>query len=435
MIKKPDLSHVFFGWWMVLGIGVVAFLGTGFVSYGFSVLFKPLSADLGLSRAVTSMAISVQALGYGIVGPIGGWASDRFSPKWVILMGIFLLVVGCIAMFFVNSLWTLLMVWGLLIGIGYSLGCTVITDKAIVNWFVKKSGVALNLKFGIQFISGILLLPVIAWLISNYNWRWTCLIMGIAIAVICFPLVWFLVKPHQPEYYGMLPDGASKDDPPAKTSSNNTKSSVKNIETQFTLKQTLKTPTFWLMIVLFFISGLAAPIMSVHCIPFLTDTGVPPVKAASMMSIWLTCSIPSRLIVGFVVDRMKIGNLRLLIAAGYFLQAIGVAVFLFTKNINLIYVWFVLYGIGSGLAQGPFITMLADYFGRRAFGAIIGSILLMNLPVNLIAPVYVGWIYDSTGSYSNVFSIFAILLVISAVVTYFITPPKAPKKLEPVLNS
>jgi MFS family permease len=432
MIKKLDLSKVFFGWWMVIATGLIAFLGVGFVAYGFSVIFKPLSAELGLSRAVTSLATSIQNLGYGIVGPLGGWVADRYSPKWVILAGIFFMVVGCILMFFVNSLWSLLVVWGILIGIGYSLGFTVITDKAIVNWFVKKSGIALNLKFGIQVVSGMILLPAVAWLITRLDWRWACLIVGIAIAVICFPLAWFFIKPNRPEYYGLTPDGLPADKPASSGNIAGEKSPPQKVlGPQFTLKQALKTPTFWLMICLFYISNLAAPIMNVHCVPFLTDMGIPPLQAASMMSIWLTCSIPARIIVGFIVDRLKLGQLRFLMMTGYFLQAIGVALFLFTKSQATIYVWFVLFGIGSGISAAPFITMLADYFGRKAFGAVIGSILLIMLPVTLSAPVYVGWIFDSTGSYSSVFNVFASLLVASGLISYFIMPPKAPKTLEP----
>jgi MFS family permease len=430
MTERPTPSKIFFGWWTVLTSGIIAFWGVGFVSYGFSVLFKPIASDLMLSRAVTSTATSVQSLGYGVVGPIGGWASDKYSPKWVILFGICCLTLGCISMYFVSSLWSLLVVWGLVIGVGYSLGFTVITDKAIVNWFVKKSGLALNIKFAIQSLSGLLLLPFIAWLNTNQGWRLTSVIMGLLILFISFPLVWFLVKPYRPEHYGLLPDGASVNEivPNNERLNSSEDKNAANLEgMQFTLRQTMKTSSYWLMIALWLISNLAAPIMSVHCVPFLTDMGIDPVKAASMMSIWVTCTIPARIAAGYVVDRMKTRNLRFIMVGGFFLQAIGVTSFLFTRNISMIYVWFVLYGIGSGASSGPFIPMLASYFGRKAFGSIIGTLLLFIMPVTLVAPIYVGWIYDTTGSYSNVFGLFAILLAVSGIVAGLVLPPKQPK--------
>jgi len=428
MIKKLRFSSVFFGWWTVIATGIVAFLGVGFACYGFSVLFKPISADLELNRAITSIASSVQALGYGIVGPVGGWLADRYSPKWVILAGIAFMVVGCILMVFVNSLVLLLVAWGILIGIGYSLGFTVITDKAILNWFVKKSGIALNVKFAIQSVSGMVLLPFLAWLIESYGWRWTCLITGIIMAAICFPLILVFVRPRRPEHYGLTADGIAAQNPQKAEENGETFSSTKEGSPQFSLKQAMKSHSFWLMILLFTLAGLAAPIMSVHCVPFLTDRGISAVQAASMMSIWLTCGIPARIIVGFIVDKLKTGQLHFLVGAGYLLQAIGVALFLILKSESVIYVWFVLYGIGSGLSAAPFLTMLADYFGRRSFGSIIGMIMLFNLPVTLAAPVYVGWVYDSTGSYNNVFTIFASLLVAASAVALFITVPRLQQK-------
>jgi MFS family permease len=150
MAKTPKASKIFFGWWTVVAGGLIGFLGIGFAGYGFSVLFKPIAADLMLSRAMTSAANSVQNLGNGIASPLGGWASDKYGPKWVILVGIVTLLGGCLLMYLVHSLWALLLIWGLLIGVGFSLGFSIILDRAIVDWFVKKSGVALNVKFGIQ---------------------------------------------------------------------------------------------------------------------------------------------------------------------------------------------------------------------------------------------------------------------------------------------
>jgi MFS family permease len=425
LIKKPVLSKVFFGWWTVISTGIIAFLGVGFTAYGFSVLFKPIANDLGLDRAFTSLATSIQNLGNGVVGPAGGWSSDKYGPKWVIIIGIIMLVIGCILMFFVNSLWSLLIVWGLVIGVGFSLGFTVILDRAIINWFVKKSGIAVNIKFGIQSLSGILMLPVIAWLIDAQGWRWTCVIMGIVTALVCLPLAWFFIKTHRPEHYGLQPDGIKQvvED----THHEKLTSSVTPVTQgqDFTLRQTSKTLGFWMLIGVVAVSGLGTPIMGLHCVPFLTDRGIDPVQAASMMSIWITCSIPGRLLAGYLIDRLKANHMRWVIVGGYFLQAISVAVYLTTESTPMIYLWFVLYGLGQGISAGAFMPMVASYFGRRSFGSIIGMIMFINLPITLAAPVYVGWVYDTTGTYTFVFTLFMVLMAASGVVAAFILPPRS----------
>jgi len=422
LIKPRKLSDIFFGWWTVLATGIIGFLGAGFVGLGFSVLFKPIAAELELNRAVTSMAASVQTLVRGILSPVGGWISDKYGPRQIMFFGIFCLVLGCIMMYFVNSLWSYLVVWGVLIGAGHSLGYTIITDKAIINWFVKKSGIALNTKFAIQSLAGLLLLPLIAWLVDNKGWRETCIIAGVVIALVSFPLTWFFVKKHRPEYYGLLPDGAKTVEDITEANQNTEKTE----EVEFTFRQTMKTPSYWLIITVGAIFSLALPIMNVHCIPFLTDMDIESVQAASMMAIIITAGIPARLIGGYFVDRVKRGQLRFIIAAGYLLQAIGITTFLVSKSVDMIYVWFLLFGFGQGISQSVQLPLYARYFGRKAYGSILGSTMVMNVPTGLIAPVYTGWVYDNTGSYMDVFFLFAVLLGVAGVIACFVIPPKPP---------
>ena len=75
-------------------------------------MFKPIAADLGISRAVTSVAASIGRFEGGLEAPITGWATDKFGPKWVIIFGCFLIGIGLILMYFVNSLWAFYVVWG-----------------------------------------------------------------------------------------------------------------------------------------------------------------------------------------------------------------------------------------------------------------------------------------------------------------------------------
>ena len=377
-----------------------------------------------------SGAASFVSVGNLLWGPLGGWASDRYGPKWVILLGLLLLSLGFILVSFASTYLIFILVWGILVGAGWCFACAIPPTKAMINWFTRRSGIAISITFSFSLLSGLVLLPLTAWLITSQGWRHTALIAGIVIAIVGFPLIWFLVKRHRPEYYGLVPDGT-----PKKKDTDSNQIAGQKVYTntvgavELTLRQTLKTRSFWLLMTSVWVSTLAMSIMTVHLVPFLTDMGMSTVKAAGVMSIWLTCAIPSRLAVGFLVDHMKTKNLRFVLAATYIIQALGVAIFLLNKSLPLLYVWFVIYGLGQGANFSAMIPLLPRYFGRKAYGSIDGVRGSLMAPVALVGPIYVGWVYDTTHSYTNVLILFAITLAVAGVVACFMLPPKTPTKV------
>ncbi len=431
MIKKRRFSRVFFGWWTVITGGIICLWGHGYQAYGFSALFKPISSELGFSRAVTSVAASIGRFEGGVEAPAAGWLTDRFGPRWIILLGVFLISIGLILMYFIQSLWAFYLVWGIIVGIGINTALAVPLDTAITNWFVKKRGLAISIKWLFSGLSGVLVLPLIAWLISTQGWRTTCLIGGVVMALVGLPLCWFFIKQRRPEYYGLLPDGAVAKEAPATNQmiEKGVEYAAEVHETEFTLRQAMKTPAYWLLIATNAVHSLAAPSINIHGVPFLTDIGINPVMAASMLAIMVFASLPSRFVGGILADRVRTSQIRYLIGGAYLLQAAGFAVFLLNRTVPMIYVWFILYGIGNGANLTLFVALRARYFGRKAFGSIEGTSSMFMTPVGVIAPVYVGWIYDSTGSYISAFTLVAILIAATAVFMPLVLPPKPPARV------
>ncbi len=431
--KRRSLPKVFFGWWTVLGSGILALWGYGYHAYGFSALFKPISQELGFSRATTSVAASIGRFEGGIESPITGWITDRYGPRWIVRAGVFLIGVSLILMYFVNSLWAFYVVWGVMLGTGINIALGLPLDAAISNWFVKKRGLALSIKQLFQGLSGTMMLPLIAWLIVTQGWRMTVLIGGVVMLVVGMPISWLCIKQHRPEFYGLLPDGVTVERAEAsKTISQGVAYATEVQEVEFTLRQATKTPAYWLLIASNSVHALFMPVMNIHAVPFLTDMGIAPFKAAAMMSLYVTASLPARFVGGFIGDRVKKGSLPWILGGAYLLQAIGVGVYLLHPTITMIYVWFVLYGLGMGIGNIMPTLIRGRYFGRKAFGSLMGLSSLVSTPVGVLAPIYVGWIYDSTGSYMPAFMLFAIALALSGVLISFARPPKPPAQITDV---
>ncbi len=433
--RKLSFPKIYTGWWTVIAGGLLALWGHGYHAYGISALFKPISEELNFNRTATSVAASIGRLEGGIEAPLTGWITDRFGARWVIIVGVFVISVSLILMYFINSLWGFYAVWGIMLGTGTNIALTLPIDATISNWFVKKRGLALSIKWVFSGLSGVLVMPLIAWMIKVHNWRIACLIGGLVMLTVGLPLAWFVIKAKRPEYYGLLPDGAkiaeTEKADKEKVIDHGIKYASEVNEVEFTLRQALRTRVFWLLIAVQMIPGLVAPVMSIHCIPFLTDMGIDPIKAAAIMAMMIFFSLPTRFIGGLMADRLHINKLRFIKMGSYFLQGIGVVIFLLLKDTTyvlvVVYVWFILYGLGQGLGNtiSPFIR--SRFFGRKAFGSIHGITQAISTPIGVIAPTYAGWVYDTTGSYETAFVQFAALLGLAMVLSIFLVAPKPPE--------
>jgi MFS family permease len=418
--QTQNRPKVFFGWWTVLYTGIVSGLGHGFYGYGFSVFFKDLAAELGLSRAITSIGSGIGRLEGGLESAPAGWLADRFGPRWVILMN------------FVHAVWAYFTVWGFLMGTGLNLGLTVTVDKTIINWFVRKRGLAQGIKFALIGVGGVVVVPIVTWLVTAYEWRATCLIWGL-ILVACAPLALVFVKSKSPEHYGLLPDGALVD-PGLKVDiesmiARGAQYAASFNETEYTFKQAIKTRTFWFITAAFIIQTIVIGGIGIHIIPFLTDIGISTTTASAMMGLQVFFTIPSRFLGGVLVDRIGNKHLPFVLAGAFTLQAIGIGTFLIYGTISSIYVFLICYGLSSGGGTPILTVALGRYFGRKAFGSIFGVLRACQAPFSFIAPAYAGWVYDTTHSYINAFLTFVILITVAALILCLVRPPKTPGEI------
>ncbi len=434
MIKRRRFPKIFFGWWQTLVTCTWSGIAEGLYGFGISVFFKPIAADLGLSRAAASLAAGVGRLEGDLEAPLTGWLCDKFGPRWVIFTGACIVVIGLVLMNFVNSLWQYIVVWGIIIGAGNNLAFTLAIDKTITDWFIKKRGLAFAMRFVLLGIWGVILLPIVTWLVTTQGWRMTNLIL----AVVMFaglPFLWFFVKQKRPEYYGLLPDGTPVGEEAADTSQmieRGVEYATSLGEVEFTLRQAMKTPSYWILTVGFSAGTTMYGAINIHLIPFLTDMGIDPVVAGGMMAMMVFFTIPSRFLAGFFGDRVRKDHLRFLLAGTFLFQVIGIIVILLNQTIAMIYVFLILFGFGSGASIVVRILMEGRFFGRKAFATIHGATNMLHAPIGFVTPVFAGWIYDTTGTYTIAFISFVAITAVGAFLVCFLRPPKPPAQVTDV---
>jgi MFS family permease len=378
---------------------------------------------------MTSVASGLGQLEGGITSPLVGWLADRYGPKWLVFTGVGLAGGGLILMSFIASTAQYLVVWGLVVGVGLNVGLTVAVDKSLNDWFVLKRGLAQGTKFALIGVGGIIALPIVTLLVTHFGWRTACLVWGFLLLSLS-PLALIFVKQRRPEHYGLLPDGAKvppqSENPSSPAAAMVSTPAFEGLEIEFTFREAIRTRTYWLMAAAFTCQMLILGGINIHIIPFLTDIGIDRAQASAMMGMMVFFTIPARFFSGFAADLVGKNRLHLLLFAGYLAQAVGLTTFLLSRSLASVYVFLACYGLSAGAGTPLFILILARYFGRKAFGSIFGGSMALRAPVALFAPVFSGWVFDTTGSYVRAFSVFAFLALIAASIMFFVRPAAPP---------
>jgi MFS family permease len=152
------------------------------------------------------------------------------------------------------------------------------------------------------------------------------------------------------------------------------------------------------------IAGLACCIAmsmpQVHLVAYCTDLGYGPARGAQMLSLMLACGIVSRLVFGWICDR--VGGLRTLLL-GSALQGIALLLFLPFNGLVSLYVISALFGLFQGGIVPSYAIIVREYFPRREAGARVATVITATLVGMALGGWMSGAIYDLTGSYRAAF--------------------------------
>ena len=425
--KTPSdkTSGIYYGWWIVLASMSVLVVGSGFYWQGFGVFFLSLQEEFSTNRAALSGAIALSQLEGGMMGPVGGYLVDRFGPRRMITFGAIVMGFGFLLMSQVNSLVMFYVVFLGVISVGMSVGIRVPALVAPANWFVKKRGLAIGISLTGSGLGGIFI-PVLGLLIVNYGWRTTAIVAGITIWILVLPLA--RIMRTRPEDYGMLPDGEHPVGRPAAPAegapddeSRPARIAPVHLDGDYTLRMAMRMPVFWFLAVAFGLRQFAVGAVSLHVVPFLVDTGRSLEVASFMLAATTLTSIFGRLGFGWLADRFPP---RYIMALSMMMVGAGALILSnVTEGWTLLILYTVVYAIGWG---GGAVTMNATrgaYFGRRAFGTISGTMDFFQMFGLVLGPIFAGFVYDLTGSYTIAFTSFAVSAAASGVLMVFLRPP------------
>ncbi|MDW7710887.1 MAG: MFS transporter [Deferrisomatales bacterium] len=376
--RRPHYGHV-----IVAAGAAIQAVGVGtYVAFG--VFFGPLLAEFGWSRAVLSGAHSSAFLVAGVVGILIGRLSDRFGPRLLMTGAAALFGLGLGLLSQVRAPWQLYVSYSLVFGIGLG-AVDVIALTTTARWFVRRRGAMTGIvKMGTG--AGQLAMPLVATaLITSLGWRLSYLMLGAAAMLLLGSAAQVLRR--DPAAMGLLPDAGI---PEARTEAAAPSEGGSNF------RQALWTRQLWTILLANLAAVFALMIVMLHIVPHAIDLGVAAPAAAGLLSTIGGVSMLGRFTVGNAIDR--IGARRSMVAC--FALLIGVLLWLqAARELWMLY----LFAAAYGFTHGGFFTLIspivAEYFGLRSHGLLLGLLVCAGTVGGFAGPLLAGHIFDVTASY------------------------------------
>ena len=342
------------------------------VSYSFAAFFENFATEFDAKRADVSWIFGICGLVYFVLGALGGMLADRWGPRIVCMAGMAFMASGLYLTSLAQSLFTLYISYGLLVGLGIALVYTP-SIAAVQPWFQKRRGLASGIaSSGVG--AGTLVLPlVVSYLMTQMTWREALQALSLGVVVLGLMAAFLLERaPH---------------------AGHGSQGSVPGL----TLKEALQTPTFrWLYMGTLF----GAPVMFIpfaHISAAARDAGVSEAQAVGLVGLIGIGSLVGRFAIGWLADRL--GRVRTLMLMQ---SLMGLSYLIWAVAEDRLA--FALFAIWFGLSYGSIVSLLPaicmDLFGGKAVAAIIGTLYTGAALGNLLGPVLAGKVFDVSGQYT-----------------------------------
>ncbi len=413
----PRQPRIFHGWYIV-GIAVTSgMLLSGFQTYAFGFFFKPMSEELEIGRGATSAVLLIRAVIMGALALPIGMAVDRYGPRALMALGIVLAALSTIGMAWVSSLLSFYLVFGVVRSLALGFAGGEVGSTVVAKWFVRHRALALAITSTGIPLGGIVMAPLAALLIANFDWRNAFVIFGVITLVVLFIPSWLTMR-RMPEDLGLRPDGA----PPVDPSPTGPQQAPVPQERDWTMAEAVRTPALWLITLSLNMTIFMTTSITLHQVPYLTDKGFSPALAASAIILLTTVALLVKFFWGWMANRIAI---RYCIAMSQTLDVLALVLLLTVSS-----TWSVIlyaFAFGLGRSEGLFGShAYAVYFGRRFLGSTRGIVAPIRIAASGGGPVITGIFFDITGDYNTIIPIFIGVTVLAVLCSLMAKPPKVP---------
>jgi MFS family permease len=370
-----------YAWWrLAVSLTLMTIGGSGM--YAISVVLPRIQHDFSADRGAASLPYTLTMIGFGIGGVMMGKLADRFGVAVPVVVGGFGLGLGFVLAGLAPNLFVFDVVQGLLIGLLGTSATFAPLAADTSKWFDRRRGIALAICMSGNYVAGAVWPPVIQPLTEAFGWRATFVGIGIFSVLSMLPLALVMRRrPPQPREEAVAASTAASAD---------------------TSRPMGLSPGFaqFLLCAAAVSCCVAMAMPQVHIVAYCSDLGFGAARGAEMLSLMLGLGVVSRLVSGWVSDR--IGGLRTLLA-GAILQGIALLLFLPYDGLVSLYVVSGLFGLFQGGLVPSYALIVRQHFPAAQAGWRVGTAMMASLFGMALGGWMSGAVFDWTGSYRAAF--------------------------------
>ncbi len=362
-------------WSLVAAGAVLGCVGIG-VLFALAVLLQPMSSDTGWSRAGLSSAMTLAFVSGGFAGFGWGMLSDRYGPRVCVLAGSVLLGLACVLASRADSLLEFQLSYGLLLGVAVaSFFAPVIAATA--SSFERHRNLAISLVSAGVGVAPMTMSPLVAWLVTQHDWRSTLLIVGVLAWALTLPAVWFVRAAPAP--------AASAEDIATRGSQS------------LTAGQALRSKPFIVLALAYFACCAAHSGPIFHTVSYAVGCGLSVTAAVTIYSMEGAAGLGGRLLFGVLADRL---GAKPVLVAGLLVQALAAAAYLGASQLTGFYAVAIVFGLAYGGTMPLYASLAREAFSPRILGTVLGAASLLSSMGMALGPLLGGWLYDRFGTYT-----------------------------------
>lgn len=421
---------VYYGWYIVAIAFIANFMAVGTGLYAVNAFLEPVCQAREWTRTQVSLALML-GTPFGLLAQlVYGTLILRLGIKRLMVFGAVIGGTAFTLIFRVSSLWQFYLLY-ILLYMGNGAYGGIVANAAVSNWFVSKRGKALGIATAGMTLSGAILPFAAMVMIVHLGMETAALVVGLAIFSVG-PLA-LLVVVNWPEDRGLLPDGKINHDGPVDAGPHNSSAasgivtpglSYETLEGDtgkpaWPLSRLVKTPAFWKLGMAYAMTLIGVVGVMSQLKPRFVDIGLSDTVAMTMMAGAALAGTVGKYVWGMFCDYFAASRVA---AAMMAVNAIGLLVALFANSMAGMAVFVLVFGFAMGGVMSTYPTIVADFFGRRAFSAVYRFMALF-LILQMLGYMIAGLSFDLTGSYDTAYGIFILLNVMGVATVLSVRRP------------